>query len=176
VRADDFSLKMSKWCRLHYNDGTLFNVPSLCEELGMNPDSRTDYQKIYGVIKSWRDGFISKYNKMKEAGALNDMTRYEAWDIMLHNYNKNDAYVFLSIYDKEGDCRYFIQPSFLDLEDMDKKRLERQWNGIMTVIKEMQILDARLVLPDGSRKPITELLEAGNDVNKLLKEGKDDEN
>ena len=171
TRVSDTSFNMSKWCRLHYKDGTIFNVPMLCNELGMNPDSRSDYNKVYGVILSWRNGLIDYYNKQKKIGMLDGMNRYEAWDVMLNNYNKNDAYVFLSQYDKTANIKYFIQPSFDMLENMDIKRIEKQWRGIKTVLEEMQTVDAQLKLPDGSRQPVTKLLKAGKKVDTLLSHG-----
>lgn len=171
TKASDVSYKMSKWCRLHYKDGTLFNVPMLCEELGLNPDSRSDYNKVYSVILSWRNGLIDYYNKQKTIGTLIGMDRYEAWDVMLGNYNKNDAYVFLSTHDKETNIKYFIQPSFDMLENMDIKRIEKQWKGIKTMLEEMQTVGAQLKLSDGSRQPVTKLLKAGRKVDSLLSHG-----
>jgi len=168
TKVSDISYKISKWCKLHYNDGTLFDVPMLCKQIGLNPDSRSDYNKVYSIILSWRNGFIDFYNKLKITGMLDGMNRYEAWDTMLDNYNKNDAYVFLSKYNKKEKVKYFIQPGFVELESLDKKRLEKQWKGIGTVIDEMLVFDARLILPDGSRKSVSELLKAGKKVDKLL--------
>lgn len=159
---------MSKWCKIHYNDGTLFDVPFLCKELGMNPDSRSDYNSVYNAIKYWRTEFINFYTMKKKIGFIDGMNRYEAWNIMLDNYNKNDSYVFLGEYDKSSGCYYFIQPNFDKLESMDRRRLIRQWKGIGTVIDEMITVDARLVLSDGSYKPVKKLLESGKDVTKML--------
>jgi len=158
--------KASKW--LKQNKNIAFNNPILTKALGLNPDSRIDTQRVYqDVIVYWRRKFIDFYYKQKKAGFLNEVDRYRAWDSMLYSYNQNDAYVFL--YDRKVKC--YLQPGFNELENMDKQRLERQWRGIGTVIEEMQLFDARLILPDGTRKPIGELLEAGRDVNRLLLEG-----
>jgi len=158
--------KISEWCSKHKDE--LFNVPLLTKELGLNPDSFSDRNQVYSCILYWRNKFKEFYEKQKKIGTIDNMNRYEAWDTMLYNYNLNDAYVFLSRYDKEMNCYYFVQPGFDMLENMDKRRLNKQWKGIQTVIEEMQLQDARLILSDGSRKPINELLEAGEHVSELL--------
>lgn len=158
--------RMSEWLYKHKN--VPFNIPYLCEEIGMNPDSVSDRNKLYGSILYWRCRFKEEYDKAKKIGKLKDMDRYQAWNTMLFNFNQNDSYVFISKYDKKLKMHYFIQPSFYELEEMDRKRLNKQWKGIGTIIEEMQLEDARLVLPDGERKPISELLEAGKQINKLL--------
>jgi len=168
IRPSKLRYDISKWCKLHYKDGTLFNVPMLCDELGLDPDSRKDYNNVYGVILSWRNGLIDYYNKQKTIGMLIGMNRYEAWDTMLDNYNKNDAYAFLSRYDKESKVKYFIQPSFDELESMDIKRIDKQWKGIKTVLEEMQTYDAQLVLSDGERKPVSSFLKASKRIDGLL--------
>jgi len=168
IRSNNIRYDMSKWCRRHHKDGTLFNIPLLCNELGLNPDSRTDYNKVYGNIVSWRKGFIETYKKWKKLGLLDDMDKYEAWNTMLSNYNKNDAYVFLSEYDTDVQVHYFIQPSFHKIERMDMSRLEKQWKGIKTIVEEMQTYDAQLVLTSGDRESVTKLLKASKNVDKLL--------
>lgn len=166
LKAYEVRYKISQW--LKQNKNVLFNVPYLCGQIGLKPDSFSDRNKVYGAIVYWRTKFISFYNKWKKAGKLKDMDRYQAWDIMLFNYNQNDAYVFLSKFDKKTKASYFIQPGFNELENMDRSRIEKQWKGIGTIINEMQIEDARLVLPDGSREPIDKLLKAGKSFDKLL--------
>jgi hypothetical protein len=158
--------KASEWLRKNFDEP--FNIPILTEGLGLDSESRTDTSNVYHtVILYWRKKFIEFYKKQRKLEKLKDMDRYRAWDTMLYNYNQNDAYVFL--YKRKTGS--FIQPSFHELENMDRKRLNRQWKGIGTVIEEMQIMDARLMLPDGSTKSIDELLEAGKDVDKLLPKG-----
>jgi len=169
LKANTLRYQISKWCKTHKDEA--FNVPILTEELGLNPDSFSDRNNVYRCILYWREKFKDFYEKQKRIGTIDNMNRYEAWDTMLYNYNQNDAYVFLSKYDKELRCHYFVQPGFDMLENMDKRRLNKQWKGIKTVIEEMQLQDARLILSDGSRQPITELLEAGKNVTELLGEG-----
>ena len=170
IKPNDLRYRMSKWCKLHYKDGTLFDIPLLCKELKLNPDSRNDYNKVYSNILSWRNGFIEKYKEYKTAGQLIGLNKYEAWDTMLDNYNKNDAYIFLSKYDPDAKVHCFIQPSFHEIERMDMNRLEKQWRGIKTVVEEMHVYDAQLVLSDGKRKPVDTLLKAGKKVDGLLGE------
>lgn len=137
----------------------------LTQELGFNPEYRIHYVRVYqDVICYWRKKFIEFYHKQKQANLLKDIDRYSAWDLLLYNYNQNDAYVFL--YDRKAKC--YIQPDFKELENIDKNRLEKQWKGICSVIEEMQLFQADLVLSDGSRKPIGDLLEAGREVNNIL--------
>ena len=169
VRSTAIGFKISKWCKLHYNDETLFNIPILCEELGLNPDSRKDYNKVYNEIKIQRNGLILLYKKWKKLGKLKGMNCYVAWNIMLKNYNQNDKYVFLSKYDKKIKCNYYIQPSFYELEEMDRNRLNNQWKGIISVMDEMKTVGAQLVLSDGKREPVENLLKAGKKVDNLLK-------
>jgi len=155
--------KASVW--LYNNKDTAFNNPILTEAVGLDPMSRNDCNKVYqDVICYWRNGFIEYYKNMKKAGRLEGYDCYQAWDNMLYNYNQNDAYVFL--YDRKLGC--YLQPGFKELENMDRKRLERQWHGIGTVIEEMQLFDASLVLSSGERVPIKELLKAGKKVDGLL--------
>lgn len=163
--------KASEWLRK--NKGLLFNVPILCEELGFDPDNRHHYAKVYqGVIVYWRKKFLEFFEKSKKTGKLEGKNRYKAWECMIRNYNQNDAYVFLSKFDKKYRVKYFVQPGFDMLENMDRKRLERQWKGIGSIVDEMQMEDARLVLPDGTRKPVQELIEASKKINDLLIESK----
>lgn len=164
--------RMSKWLKLNKSD--YFDVPYLCEQIGMNPAFVSDRNKVYGGILYWRSRFINEYYKWKKAGKFEGKNRYDAWAVMLHNYNQNDAYVFLSKWDKKLKTRYYIQPSFYELEAMDRKRLEKQWKGIGTIIEEMMLFDARLILPSGERKPIRELLEAGKSVGELLNPHKEE--
>ena len=142
------------------------------KELGMDPDSRSDCSEVYNSLKYWRDNGIKQFKKWEAVGIIpKDRERYTRWDIFLYNYNQNDAYIFL--YDNEN--KYYIQPGFDELERMDKKRLQRQWKGIGTVIEEMIIYDNRL-LTDGIQVPITELLDAGKQVDSLLDQHKGDLN
>lgn len=163
--------KASKW--LHDNKNVAFNNPILTEAIGLNPESRSDTQAVYQtVICSWRKHFIDLYKKWKKAGLLDGKNPNDAWDIMTYNFNQNDAYIFL--YDRETG--YYKQPDFSEIETMDRGRLEKQWKGIGTVIDEMMVCNAQLILSDGTRKPITDLLKAGTKVDRLLdrhEEGKD---
>ena len=155
--------KASEW--LHENKGVPFNNPILTEEVGLDPYSRIDTARVYqDVILYWRRKFIEFYYKHKEAGLLDGVDAYASWDLLLYNYNQNDAYVFL--FDRK--MKQYIQPGFDELEVMDKKRLNRQWKGINTVIDEMKLFKAQLILSDGSKKPVTDLLKAGKSVDKLL--------
>ena len=146
--------QVSDW--LKHNKNTGFNVPFLCSELGLNPDSRSDCNKIYsGCILYWRNNFVKKYKEWKKVGKLSGMDRHEAWRIMLYNFNQNDAYVFLSRWDRKLNGKYYYQPlSLSELEKMDRARLDKQWKSLGTIIDEMGLMEAKLVLPDGSRKPI----------------------
>jgi len=158
--------KASQW--LKQNKNVPFNIPILTEALGLDPYSRVDVARVYqDVILYWRKKFIEFYFKQKKAGFLDKLNCYESWDMLLYNYNQNDAYVFL--FDRGLNC--YLQPGFKELENMDKQRLNRQWKGIHTVIDEMSLFNAKLVLPDGSRKPVSDLLNAGKDVDKLLPHG-----
>jgi len=169
LRKNNLRYAASKWLKEHKNEP--FNSPYLTEQLGLNPISRIDCSKIYqDVISYWRKKFIDEYRKYKKDGKLYGLTRYEAWDVMLDNYNKNDAYVFLSDYDPDAKVHYFTQPSFHKVERMDMDRLEKQWRGIKTVVEEMQTYDAQLVLSDGKREPVSSLLKAGRRIDGLLGE------
>ena len=161
--------KISRWC--YNNKNELFNIPILTDEIGLDSNNYNDRTKVYNHIVYWRNKFKDFYFKQKKAGVIDDMNRYEAWDTMLYNYNQNDAYVFLSKYDTENRCHYFVQPGFDMLENMDKQRLNKQWKGIQTIMDEMKLEDARLILSDGTRKPISDLLEAGKNVGELLGDG-----
>lgn len=169
LRKNNLRFQVSSWCK--QNKDIPFNVPYLAKELGKDPDSRNDCAEIYNsVIKYWRDKGIETFKKWIAVGVIPpDKDRYIRWDVFLYNYNQNDAYIFL--YDSQN--KYYIQPGFDELERMDKKRLQHQWNGILTVIDEMITYDNRLLI-DGIQKPITDLLKAGQDVNKLLGEGDKD--
>lgn len=163
LRANNLRYKTSDWCKR--NKDTPFDTPLLAKELGMDPDSRSDCSELYNsVIKYWRDKGIEQFKKWDSLGIIpKDRDRYTRWDIFLYNYNQNDAYIFL--FDNEN--KYYVQPGFDELERMDKKRLQRQWKGIGTVIEEMIAYDNRLLI-DGSQMPITELLNAGKEVDALL--------
>jgi hypothetical protein len=158
--------KASKWLKLNKN--VAFNNPILTEVVGLDPFSRIDTSRVYqDVIVYWRKKFIDYYYKQKEAGLLDNLDSNTAWDILILNYNQNDSYVFL--YDRK--LGYYIQPSFDELEKIDKKRLEHQWKGICTVINEMQLFNARL-LTNGIQKPVGELIEAGKSFDNLLTKSK----
>ena len=156
--------KASSWMRK--NKDLPFDTPYLTEQLGLNPDSRLDVKRVYNdVIKYWRIKALEKFKEWKEAGLFpNDKNRYEIWNNFLYNCNQNDFYVFL--YDWKLKC--FMQPDFGKLERMDKRRLEKQWKGVCSIIEEMKLYDAHLLI-NGQQKPITELLEAGKKFQKLLK-------
>lgn len=169
LRMNNLRYKASEWCKR--NRDTPFDTPMLAQALGMDPDSRSDCSRVYtSIIKYWRDEAIIQFRKWVKVGIIPlDKDRYSRWDIFLYNYNQNDAYIFL--FDTKN--KYYIQPSLDELERMDKKRLQRQWQGILTVIDEMKTYDNRLLL-DGVQKPITELIEAGRGVDLLL-DGKREE-
>jgi hypothetical protein len=153
--------KASEWCKKNKN--IAFDVPYFAKQLGLNPDSRSDYIKAYNIILYWRNKFIKFYYKNKKAGLLDNLNANTAWDLLLYNYNQNDAYVFLF----NRSMGYFIQPDFSELEKLDKERLEKQWQGIKTVIDEMCIYDATLLV-GGTQKHINELISAGKQVDMLL--------
>lgn len=169
LRMNNLRYKVSSWCK--QNKDVPFDTPLLAKELGMNPDSRTDCAEIYNsVIKYWRDKGIETFKKWMDVGVIpKDKDRYVRWDIFLYNYNQNDAYIFL--YDNNNG--YYIQPGFDELERMDKKRLQHQWNGILTIIDEMITYDNRLLI-DGVQRPVTDLLKAGKEMDGLLGVGEED--
>ena len=155
--------RASEWLRK--NKGVYFNTPFLVEQLGLNPDNKKHYDSVYStVICYWRNHFIKYYKECKKNGDLEGLDRYKAWTVMLYNFNMNDAYVFL-FEPKKG---YYIQPSFAELEEMDKVRLQKQWKGILTVIDEMQTIDANVLLDSGKEIPVKDLLKAGKKVDNLL--------
>lgn len=156
--------KASKWLRK--NKDVSFDIPLLTQQLGLDPNYRIHYQRVYNqVIKYWRKKAIEKFREWKESGLLpSNKNRYELWDIFTFNCNQNDFYIFL--YDWKRKC--FMQPGFDKLERMDKIRLEKQWKGICSIIEEMQVYDAHLLI-NGTQKPITELIDAGKKFQNLLK-------
>ena len=168
LRGNSIRYEVSKWLR--HNKDTLFDVPYLCHELGLNPDSVTDRRKVYGCILYWRNKFTETYDQKKLLGELDGKTPEDAWEHMIYNFNQNDAYFFLSTKDKETHTDYFFQPlAFAELEEMDGKRLRKQWAGSPRVMSEMKLMGVNLVLPDGSRMPISDLLDAGKNMDRLLK-------
>lgn len=163
LRKHNLRFTASKWLKEHKD--TPFNNPYLTEQLGLNPILRTDCSKVYqDVISYWRKKFIDEYRKYKKDGKLDGLNRYDAWDVMLYNYNQNDAYVFL--FDRSTGS--YVQPDFDELEEMDKFRLEQKWKGITSIISEMQLVDAQLIIPSGEKRPVSELLNASKKVGKLL--------
>lgn len=163
LRSNEIRYKISSWCHSHPSED--FTVPGLAEEFGMNPDSREDCMKIYMGLTYWRDKAIETYKHMVATGMFPvEADSQQRWDFFLLSYNRNDAYVFLF----NHETGTYFQPSFKALEKMDKKRLSRQWHGILTVIEEMKVYDTKLALSDGSSIPVRELVDAGRNVDLLL--------
>jgi len=167
LRGSYIRYQISTWLRRNKNVG--FNVPFLCDQLGLNPDSVNDRRKVYGCILYWRNHFISDYRKEKKAGMFDGMDRHEAFRTAMLNFNRNDAYVFLSKWDRKSRGKYYYQPlSLAELENMDRARLINQWKGLVSVMDEMRLEEADFVLTDGTRTPISNLLDAGKKVDRLL--------
>lgn len=169
IRSNPVRFKASKWCRLNKNEP--FTIPLLTQYLGYNPDSRHDTNMVYtDVVLYWRNKAIEYYDVLKKYGLLNNMDHYQAWDVLLENYNNNDAYVFL--YDDNRGS--YIQPDMDELEQMDRKRLKKQWGGILSVMDEMKKIEA-LFLTNGIQLPVDRLQEAGQRFDGLLSNNKKEE-
>jgi len=167
LRASPIRFKASEWMRRNKDEP--FTIPLLTEYLGYNPDSRHDTTMIYtDVILYWRKKALEYYTVLKKLGFLDTVNHYEAWDIFLYNYNQSDAYVFLF----DDDRSSYIQPNMKELEEMDRERIKKQWDGILNVMDEMKLEDA-LFLTDGIQLPVDELERAGKKFNGLLNEGKE---
>lgn len=147
-----------------------FNLPKLLEWLGLNydPDNIHDRQEVYQkTICYWRKHFVPVFKFWLDIGDIKGEDRFEKWEIALANYNKHDAYVLFSR--RERKNTYFIQPSFEEIEQMDHKRLNRQMKGILTILTEMKLYDARL-LP--SKREVTDMLEDSKKFEQVyLKDG-----
>lgn len=167
LRANPIRYKASEW--MHRNKDEPFTIPLLTEYLGLNPDSRKDTAKVYqDIILYWRKKALEHYNALKKLGFLNSMNHYEAWDSFLYNFNQSDAYVFL--FDDERGS--YIQPDMIKLERMDRSRIKKQWDGILSIMDEMKETEA-LFLTDGVQLPVAELKQAGKKFDGLLSEGKE---
>ena len=168
LRANPIRYKASEW--MHRNKDEPFTIPLLTEYLCLNPDSRKDTAKVYqDVILYWRKKALEHYNVLKKLGFLNSMNHYEAWNRFLYNFNQSDAYVFL--FDDERGS--YIQPNMMELEAMDRERIKKQWNGILSVIDEMKETEA-LFLTDGIQLPVDKLEKAGKQFDGLLTEKKEE--
>ena len=168
LRNNDLRFKASAWLRKNRNKP--FDIPMLTECLNMNPDSRRDTSRIYqDVIVYWRNKAIEYYKDLRKAGYLDSVDRFYAWNILTYNYNQHDAYVFLW----DDNLRCYMQPGLEELEIMDKRRLQKQWHGILTVMDEMKEYDAKLLI-GGVQKAVGELEEASRPVNILLGDGNAD--
>jgi len=166
LKSNPVRFKASKWMRINKDEP--FTIPLLTEYLGYNPDSRHDTNMVYNdVIIYWRKKALQYYTILKKLGFLNNINHYEAWDILLYNFNQHDAYVFL--FDDERSS--YIQPDMIKLERMDRERIKKQWNGILSIMDEMKETEA-LFLTDGVQRPVAELEQAGKKFNGLLSEGK----
>ena len=164
LRNNPLRFKASAWLRK--NIGKPFDIPMLTEKLGMNPDSRHDTSRVYqDVILYWRDKAIQYYKDLRKAGYLDDLDRFYAWNVLTYNYNQHDAYVFL--FDDKLHC--YMQPDLKELEVMDKRRLQKQWSGILSVMDDMKVCEVNL-LAGGMQKPVAELEVAGKRVTALLGE------
>ena len=169
LRSNPIRYKASEWMRRNKDEP--FTIPLLTEYLGLNPDSRKDTAMVYqDVILYWRKKALEYYNVLKKLGYLDNVNHYEAWDILLYNYNQSDAYVFLF----DDDRSSYIQPNMKELEEMDRERIKKQWDGILSVMDEMKVEDA-LFLTDGVQLPVAELEQAGKKFDGLLGEAKEDE-
>jgi len=159
--------RASSWFRR--NKSSPFTVPFLTEQLGLNREKSKDVNLVYrDVICYWRKKAIKSFIDIKKQGGFpKGKTRNEIWDIFLRNLNQNDIYVFLF----DHDCGYYVQPNFSELENLDRTRLIKQWKGIKTVLDEMDIYDARVLL-DSKPKKVEELRDTGEKFDKALLQGK----
>ena len=169
LRSNPIRFKASEWLRRNKDEP--FTIPMLTEYLGYNPDSRKDTNKVYqDVILYWRKKALEYYDILKKYGFLDNVNHYLAWDIFLYNFNMSDAYVFL--FDDERGS--YIQPDMMKLERMDRSRIKKQWDGILTIMDEMKETDA-LFLTDGIQLPVDELEQAGKHFDNLLDSKKKEE-
>lgn len=88
-------------------------------------------------------------------GGIEGGNRFEKWENGLKSYNANDAFVLFSRREK-GKPPHFIQPSFAEIERIDKTRLNKQMKGIITILEEMKEFDRHLLPADRSVTPMLE--------------------
>lgn len=140
--------------------GTPFTVPFLTEELGLDPESRHETNRVYTVIRSMLKQAQKHY--MKNRGYFNGENRYDNWDAFMVSLNNNDIYVFMS--KREKKQVYYIQPSFQELEQIDYDRVKKHLKSVITVIDDMTERDEKLL---SSGRPAGELLDATRTVNNV---------
>ena len=142
------------------NVGTPFTAPFLTEEIGLDGANRFDVQRVYNILRIMLKDAQKHY--IKNNGYFQGENKYENWDTFMHNLNANDIYVFISKY--ENKQRYYIQPSFQELEKLSYDRLRKQLKGLVTVVKEMVEYDEKLLT---SGRPAAELLDATKTVDNV---------
>lgn len=168
MRSDVGSiLRKHGWGKNGHADA--FNIPLLCEWMGLDPDNVHNRGKIYSAtICYWRNYFVKWFGDKLRNGTITGENRFERWKNGIKTYNDIDAYVFFSRREI-GKKPYFIQPSFAEMEQTDQRRLNCQMAGIITILKEMKEYDAHLV---PSNREVTPMLEDSEKLRQVyLKDG-----
>lgn len=132
---------------IYPKSGKSFTIPQLMIDLSLNPDSKSKYHQVYSTIKNMRKGMIDFYisnmpSLDNHGNPIKSKNRYERWDILMYNYNTGTIPSFFLLFDRKQNS--FIQPNFIQLEKMDKKRLENLAKGLVSIIEEMKEFDVRL--------------------------------
>lgn len=148
------------------NMGTPFTVPYLTNELGLDPESRHDTNRVYQIIMYMRSQATKHY--IKNRGFFKGENKYENWDALMISLNNKDIYVFMAVREKRQV--FYIQPNFQELEKMDYERVLKHLGSLATVVTDMTERDEILL---SSGRPAAELLDASRTMkNVYLLNGK----
>jgi len=162
VGRSPFSLRgytsklLSRWLTAQYKKGKeIFTMREMCMGIKYDPDDRHSYTRVYQVIVSWRNKAKNYIKVLKMAGGFKYRELEKNWDAFLDELNSKHG-IFILYADK--DHTYF-QPTFHWKEINDQKRAIKQAKGMLTIIKEFDLYDEKLLL---TGKPIGEALKEAN--------------
>lgn len=121
---------------------TPFTFDDLARGIGYDPERVRDHNEVYfKVIEYWRRRAGEFWDYLMEGGMITG-TVEERWNNFLWQYNSYwNAYVFF--YDTEK--KVYCQPGFFEKEIIDQRRVIKQADSFITVLKEMCVYGERLL-------------------------------
>jgi hypothetical protein len=119
-----------------------FTFEELATGMGYDPERVRERNEVYyKVIEYWRKKASQFFDYLLEEGSITGSSE-ERWNKFLWYYNSYwNAYVFY--YDSE--TKSYCQPGFFEKEIIDQRRVIKQADGFITVLKDMSRYGERLL-------------------------------
>lgn len=126
---------MVDFIRKYIQFGEEFTIKDICASCEIPYENHADVKKIYKTILNWRNAARAIFNDSDTADLLDVYDSVESkWDAFINMLNEDDIFLLFGTCGRES--RYY-QPDWIDKEMLDYDRMMRQFNGHITVLKEM---------------------------------------